>query len=127
MKPGMFYYYLFYKLFKCLQLRTSSRFTFIATILAMVALQLWAMISVIGSVGYLFGKELLTDANTWTVVGMFAVMLIGLNMLIFSDKTRLAEYKKEFDAWQAKEHDKYLNVLQVVGYGLVANSVWWSI
>lgn len=127
MKPGMVYYYLFYKLFKSLQHRSPPVFTFTATILAMVALEVWAMISLIGSVGYLFGRELLTDANTWTVVGIFAVMLIGLNMLIFTDKPRIAAYNKIFDAWQVKEHERYGNVLQVVGYSLVANAALWSI
>lgn len=126
MKPDIFYHYLFYKLFKLLQERTSPAFTWTATILTMVALQLWAMISLIEALGYVFGKELLTDNNIWTFVGMFAIMLLGLNILIFNGGNRLLTYTQMFEKWEANEHNRYMNVLQVAGYTLVLHAVVWA-
>lgn len=125
MKIDTFYHYLFYKLFKLLQARTSSTFTWIATVFAMVALEIWAMISVIGGVGYIFGIELFSDNNIWTFLVMFAVMLLGLNMLIFSGGNRWLMRREMFDSWPATEHTKYGDVVSIAGYVLVIHTVIW--
>jgi hypothetical protein len=126
MKIDTFYHYLFYKIFKLLMQRTSAGFTWIATILVIVAMEMWAMIALIGGVGYLFERELFTDNNIWTFSITFAIMLLVLNMLIFGGRKKLSMQKEAFDNWPVTEHTKYSEVVSVLSYVLVIHSVIWA-
>lgn len=126
MKPRIFYHYFFYKLFKLLQERTWPAFTWTAAILAMVALELWVMISLVGGVGYLFGRELFAGDVAWTFLGVFAVMLLGLKVLIFSRENVLTKYSEMFDKWSVKEHQKYMSGVFGMGCLFVLHAMSWN-